>query len=135
MGEGFVPSDIVRGLGLAAAVFFLTFLVGLAIFAAIDDDPSENAEFVATAIIVLVVDVLALMLVPALVLRGRGAARLLGLRAPTWRALGWGLTALVAGLDRDLRLPGHRRGAGESSGWSPSPPSTARTHSASSPPC
>ena len=96
VGEGFVPSDIVRGLGLAAAVFFLTFLVGLAIFAAVDDDPSENAEFVATAIIVLVVDVLALILVPALVLRGRGAARLLGLRAPSWRALGWGLTALVA---------------------------------------
>ena len=94
--RGFLPGDIVRGLGLAAAAFFLTFLVGLAVFAAIDDDPSENTEFVAIAIIVIVVDVLALMLVPALVLRGRGAARLLGLRAPSWRALGWGLTALVA---------------------------------------
>ena len=95
-GAGFAPGDIFRGLGLAAVVFFITFLIGFGVFALIDDDPTENAEFVATAIIVLVVDLLALILVPLLVLRGRGAARLLGLRAPSMSALGWGLAALVA---------------------------------------
>ena len=95
-GPGFAPGDIFRGLGLAALVFFSVFLIGFGVFALIDDDPTENAEFVATAIIVLIVDVLALVLVPVLVLRGRGVARLLGLRAPSLSAVGWGLAALIA---------------------------------------
>ena len=96
MGRGFAPGDIFRGLGLTAVVFFITFLIGFGVFALIDDDPTENAEFVATAIIVFIVDLLALILVPLFVLRGRGAARLLGLRAPSMSALGWGMAALVA---------------------------------------
>ena len=48
------------------------------------------------AIIVFVVDLIALIVVPFALLRGRGAAALLGLRRPTMPALGWGMGALIA---------------------------------------
>ena len=96
LGSGFRPNDIFIGFGLSTAAFLFLFLIGLGIFAAIDEDPSENAEFVAIAIVVFIVDAVALVLVPFLLLRDRGAATLLGLRRPTVTALGWGLAALIA---------------------------------------
>jgi len=95
-GHGFRPNDIFLGLGLSAAAFFITFGIGIGIFEAIEPDPTENDDFVAIAIIVVFVDLFALILAPFFVLRGRDAARLVGLRAPTIPALGWGLAALIA---------------------------------------
>ena len=96
LGAGFRPNDIFVGFALSALAFFLIFGLGLAIFAAIEDDPSENAEFIGIAIIVFFVDLIALILVPMLVLQGRNPSRLLGLLRPTMPALGWGLGALIA---------------------------------------
>ena len=74
----------------------MVFGIGFAIFDTIEPDPSENDEFIGTAIIVFFVDALALIAVPLAVLRGRQALRLVGLHAPTMSALGWGLAALIA---------------------------------------
>ena len=96
VGTGFRRSDLWRGFGLTAAAFISLFLLGAGIFEIVAPDPSESVEDVGITLIVLVVDIVALVLVPIAVLGGRRRALpLLGLRRPTRHTLAWTGAALV----------------------------------------
>ena len=95
--ESFRPADFWRSFGLAAGTFIFLFLLGVGIFQAIEPDPSENIEDVGSLAITLVLDVIALMIVPIIVLGGRRrASRLLGLRRPRLSTLACATAAFVA---------------------------------------
>lgn len=97
VAQGFRRNTLALGFAWALGAFFLLVVIGFAALAALTSDPSEEAERLATLIVILVADVVALALVPLWVLGGprRGLAAL-GLRRPSPLALGWGVVGLGA---------------------------------------
>ena len=95
--QGFRRNTLALGFAWALAVFVLLQGLGIAALLALTSDPSDEAERLAALIVTLVVDVVALAVVPLWVLGGprRGLAAL-GLRRPSLLTLGWGLVGLGA---------------------------------------
>ena len=95
LGDGFRPNTIFSGFGWAVAAFLSLQLLGVGALLIVNSDPSDKAETLTALIVTLIVDVVALALVPIFVLGGYyRSLPALGLRRPTMGAVGWAVTGL-----------------------------------------
>lgn len=94
--EGFGRNTVFLGIGLALATFVVLQVIAVGILLAIDEDPSDRAEKLAGLIVTLALDAVALVVIPVRLVGGRARAmRLLGLKWPDGKAVGWSFAGLA----------------------------------------
>ena len=98
-GAGFGGRTVWTGLVVALAIIFLLTIAAVGALEAVEPNASDQEKLWASFLTTLVVDLLALVALPILLLGGgRRALSRLGLRRPAARDLGWGILGLVGAM-------------------------------------
>ena len=99
LGVGFGSRTVWTGLVIALAMTFLLTIAAVSVLEAIEPDPSDRDKLWASFLTTLVIDLLALLTLPILLLGGgRRALARLGFRRPASRDFGWGVVGLVGAM-------------------------------------
>lgn len=99
LGAGFGVRTVWTGLVIALAIVFLLTIAAVGALEAIEPDASDREKLWAGFLTTLVIDLLALVALPIMLLGGgRRALARLGFRRPAARDLGWGIAGLVGAM-------------------------------------